>query len=143
MRSALHLVPRTRSSRRPSGKCDRELRVQRGTRIIELLVVLRFRSSHLNVPRVLANFGIGPLVAIALGFPNAAQALDTITAGAVGSASTTIWPVYIGIRQGFFAEAGLKVEPVFAQSSTAIAQQVAAGSVNMTVGSGLVDPIRA
>jgi NitT/TauT family transport system substrate-binding protein len=106
-------------------------------------VVLRFRSSHLNVPRVLANFGIGPLVAIALGFPNAAQALDTITAGAVGSASTTIWPVYIGIRQGFFAEAGLKVEPVFAQSSTAIAQQVAAGSVNMTVGSGLVDPIRA
>src|SRR5438132_13272400 len=61
MRSALHLVPRTRSSRRPSGKCDRELRVQRGTRIIKLLVVLRFRSSHLNVPRVLANFGIGPL----------------------------------------------------------------------------------
>src|SRR5204863_3589501 len=40
-----------------------ELRVQRGTRIIELLVVLRFRSSHLNVPRVHANFGIGPLAA--------------------------------------------------------------------------------
>jgi len=28
-----------------------------------LLVVLRFRSSHLNGPRILANFGIGPLVA--------------------------------------------------------------------------------
>jgi mRNA interferase YafQ len=25
-------------------------------------VVLRFRSSYLNVPRVLTNFGIGPLV---------------------------------------------------------------------------------
>src|SRR5437773_11164120 len=37
-----------------------ELRVQRGTGIIELLVALRFRSSHPNVRRVLANFGIGP-----------------------------------------------------------------------------------
>jgi len=83
------------------------------------------------------------LVAITVGFAAPAQALETITAGAVGSASTTIWPVYIGIRQGFFTNVGLKVEPVFAQSSTAIAQQVAAGSVNMTVGSGLVDPIRA
>jgi ABC-type nitrate/sulfonate/bicarbonate transport system substrate-binding protein len=83
------------------------------------------------------------LIGLVLGLANPAQALETITAGAVGSASTTIWPVYIGIRQGFFADAGLKVEPVFAQSSTAIAQQVAAGSVNMTVGSGLVDPIRA
>src|SRR3982074_3964904 len=33
-----------------------------GTRIIELRVVLRFRSSYLNVPRVLTNFGIGPLL---------------------------------------------------------------------------------
>ena len=31
---------------------------QRGTRIIELLVVLQFRSSYLKVPRVLTNFGI-------------------------------------------------------------------------------------
>jgi NitT/TauT family transport system substrate-binding protein len=74
---------------------------------------------------------------------SATLATETITAGAVGSASTTIWPVYIGIDQGFFAEAGIKVDPVFAQSSTAIAQQVAAGSINLTTGSGLVDPIRA
>jgi NitT/TauT family transport system substrate-binding protein len=60
-----------------------------------------------------------------------------------GSASTTIWPAYIGITKGFFAAAGIRVEPIFAQSSTAIAQQVAAGSINLTVGSGLVDPIRA
>ncbi len=84
-----------------------------------------------------------PLVLALMLAPSAAQAIETITAGAVGSASTTIWPVYIGIEKGFFAEAQLKVEPVFAQSSTAIAQQVAAGSVNLTVGSGLVDPIRA
>src|SRR5215470_14096660 len=55
------LVPRTRSSRSAGGKSVRELRVQRGTRIIELLVVLGFRSSYLNVPRALTNFGIGPL----------------------------------------------------------------------------------
>src|SRR5204862_2910889 len=55
-------VPRTRSWRTSCSKCDRELRVQRGTRIAKLLVVLRFRSSHPNMPRVLANFGIGPLV---------------------------------------------------------------------------------
>ena len=31
-----------------------------------------------------------------------ARAVDTITTGAVGSGSTTIWPIYIGIRNGFF-----------------------------------------
>src|SRR5439155_11730533 len=55
------LVPRTRSSRTPSGKCDRELRVQRGTGIMELLVVLGSRSSRENGPRNDADFGIGPL----------------------------------------------------------------------------------
>src|SRR3954463_6409266 len=82
------------------------------------------------------------LIAGALPAP-AALATETITAGAVGSSSTTIWPVYIGIRKGFFEAVGIRVEPVYAQSSTAIAQQVAAGSINLTVGSGLVDPIRA
>jgi tripartite-type tricarboxylate transporter receptor subunit TctC len=73
------LVPRTRSSRTSCGICDRELRVQRGTRVIELLEVLRFRSSYLNLPRVLTNFGIGPLAAVAafllaiLATPAAAQ----------------------------------------------------------------------
>jgi NitT/TauT family transport system substrate-binding protein len=75
--------------------------------------------------------------------PPPVHAVETITAGAVGSSSTTIWPVYIGIRKGFFDAVGIKVDPVYAQSSTAIAQQVAAGSINLTVGSGLVDPIRA
>jgi NitT/TauT family transport system substrate-binding protein len=73
----------------------------------------------------------------------AARAVDTITAGAVGSGSTTIWPIYIGIQNGFFDAVGIKIDPVFAPSSTAIAQQVAAGSTNLTVGSGIVDPIRA
>jgi ABC-type nitrate/sulfonate/bicarbonate transport system substrate-binding protein len=73
----------------------------------------------------------------------AAGHAQPIIAGAVGSGSTTIWPLYIGIDKGFFAAAGVEVEPVFAQSSAAIAQQVAAGSTNLTVGSGIIDPIRA
>src|ERR1700730_5622753 len=40
----------------------RNFKFQNRTRIIKLLVVLRFRSSHLSVTRALANFGIGPLV---------------------------------------------------------------------------------
>jgi len=83
------------------------------------------------------------LLALALMPASGARALETITTGAVGSASTTIWPLYIGIEKGFFDAAGIKVDPIFAQSSTAIAQQVAVGSVNVTVGSGLIDPIRA
>jgi NitT/TauT family transport system substrate-binding protein len=75
--------------------------------------------------------------------PPAAQAVETITAGAVGSGSTTIWPIYIGIKNGFFAAAGIQIDPIFAPSSNAIVQQIAAGSINLSVGSGLVDPIRA
>ena len=45
-----------------------------------------------------------------------AQALDTITAGSVGSASTTIWPSYIGIQKGFFDAAGIKLDPVVCAS---------------------------
>jgi hypothetical protein len=55
------LVPRTRSSHASCCKSGCELRVQRGTRIIELLVSLRFRSSHQRSPQRLANFGIGTL----------------------------------------------------------------------------------
>jgi ABC-type nitrate/sulfonate/bicarbonate transport system substrate-binding protein len=84
------------------------------------------------------------VLAAALAAPSGVvRAADTITAGAVGSGSTTIWPVYIGIKKGFFDAVKIHVDPVFAPSSTAIAQQVAAGSTNLTVGSGIVDPIRA
>src|SRR5262245_343256 len=62
---AATLVSRTRSSRMPGGKCDPELRVQRGTGIITLLMVLRFRGSYVNVLPVLTNFGIGLLACLA------------------------------------------------------------------------------
>jgi NitT/TauT family transport system substrate-binding protein len=72
-----------------------------------------------------------------------AKALDTLSVGAVGSSSTNLWPVYIGIQKGFFAAEDLKLDLVFAQSNAGVVQQLAAGSTNLSVGTGLVDPIRA
>jgi NitT/TauT family transport system substrate-binding protein len=72
-----------------------------------------------------------------------ARAADTVIVGAVGSASTNLWPVHIGINKGFFSAEGLAIDLVYAQSNTAVVQQLAAGSVNVSVATGLVDPIRA
>ncbi|MEW6452676.1 MAG: ABC transporter substrate-binding protein [Pseudomonadota bacterium] len=82
------------------------------------------------------------LVAALLHAP-VARAADTISIGTVGSASANLWPVYIGIEKGFFAEAGLKVDIVYVQSSAALVQQLAAGSLDICMSTGLVDPIRA
>jgi NitT/TauT family transport system substrate-binding protein len=73
----------------------------------------------------------------------AARALDNVTVGTVGSASANLWPVYIGINKGFFAAENLKVDLVFVQSSANLVQQLAAGSLDITMSTGLVDPIRA
>src|ERR1700731_2363271 len=47
----------------------RNFKFKTALEIIKLLVVLRFRSLHLNVTRALANFGIGPLVRDAISEP--------------------------------------------------------------------------
>jgi NitT/TauT family transport system substrate-binding protein len=72
-----------------------------------------------------------------------ADAADTVILGSVGSASTNLWPVYIGINKGMFAAEDIKVDLVFAQSNAAVHQQLAAGSINFAINTGLVDPIRA
>jgi NitT/TauT family transport system substrate-binding protein len=72
-----------------------------------------------------------------------ARAADTVIVGAVGSASTNLWPVHIGIEKGFFSAEGLTIDLVYAHSNTAVVQQLAAGSINVSVATGLVDPIRA
>jgi len=71
------------------------------------------------------------------------QALDTIILSSVGSASANGWPTYVAVEKGFFAAEGLVPDIVFAQSNAAVTQQLAAGSVNVSTNSGLVDPIRA
>jgi NitT/TauT family transport system substrate-binding protein len=77
-----------------------------------------------------------------LTFPGA-RAADNVSVGTVGSASANLWPVYIGLRKGFFDAANLKIDIVYVQSSANLVQQLAAGSLDITMSTGLVDPIRA
>jgi NitT/TauT family transport system substrate-binding protein len=72
-----------------------------------------------------------------------AYAADTITVGTVGSASANLWPVFIGVKKGFYAEQDLKVDLVYVQSSAQTIQQLTAGALDITMSTGLVDPIRA
>src|SRR5262252_9152719 len=82
-------------------------------------------------------------IAFLLFFAPSAPAAETVIAGGVSSGSTNLWPIHIGIRKGFFQSAGINVDLVFAQSNASVIQQLAANSINVSVGSGLVDPIRA
>jgi ABC-type nitrate/sulfonate/bicarbonate transport system substrate-binding protein len=72
-----------------------------------------------------------------------ARAADTVIVGTVGSASANLWPVFIGINKGLFAEQDIKIDLVYVQSSAAVIQQLTAGSLDVTMSTGLVDPIRA
>jgi NitT/TauT family transport system substrate-binding protein len=71
------------------------------------------------------------------------RAAESVTVGTVGSASANLWPVYIGINKGFFAAENLNIDLFFVQSSANLVQQLTAGSLNITMSTGLVDPIRA
>src|SRR5687767_4338865 len=74
--------------------------------------------------------------------PSAAQP-TTIIMGSVGSSSANSWATYVANEKGFFTAAGIKPDIVHAQSNAAVIQQLAAGSINVSTNSGLVDPIRA
>src|SRR5262252_5247285 len=68
---------------------------------------------------------------------------ETVTVGMVGAVSSTHWPVYIGLTQGYYAAENLKPDLVFIQSSAALSQQLTAGSIDLALSTGLADPIRA
>ncbi len=86
---------------------------------------------------------IGSLIALACAPVGVAVAAETVIVGGVSSGSTNLWPMFIGLKKGFFASAALKIDLVYAQSNASVIQQLAASSINVSVGSGLVDPIRA
>jgi len=71
------------------------------------------------------------------------RAADAVTIGTVGSASANLWPVFIGITEGFFAAEDLKIDIVYVPSSANLIQQLTASSLDITMSTGLVDPIRA
>ena len=92
--------------------------------------------------RLLTKIARLSLAAAAVAWSITAKA-ETITAGLVGAVSSTHWPVYIGLSQGYFAAEDLKLDLVFVQSSAALAQQLTAGSLDVALSTGLADPIRA
>jgi NitT/TauT family transport system substrate-binding protein len=72
-----------------------------------------------------------------------ACAADKVTIGTVGSPSANLWPVFIGRDKGFFGAESIDIDLVYGQASAGVIQQLAAGSLDMTMSTGLVDPIRA
>jgi ABC-type nitrate/sulfonate/bicarbonate transport system substrate-binding protein len=84
-------------------------------------------------------------VAVALATLAAApsRAADSVTVGTVGSASANLWPVFISLDKGFFTEQNLKVDIIYVPSSAQVIQQLTSGSLDVTMSTGLVDPIRA
>jgi NitT/TauT family transport system substrate-binding protein len=92
--------------------------------------------------KMLAGAVLGLLLAAPL-WVVPARAVDTVTIGTVGSPSANLWPIFIGRDKGFFAAENIKLDLVYVQASAAVIQQLAAGSLDMTMSTGLVDPIRA
>jgi NitT/TauT family transport system substrate-binding protein len=83
------------------------------------------------------------LVGAAIAFAPVAKAAEEVTVGTVGQASANLWPVFIGINKGFFAAEDLKIDVLYVQSSAQMVQQITAGSVDISISTGLVDPMRA
>jgi len=96
----------------------------------------------MRMMRMLGRAALGIAVATPM-LVAPARAADTITVGTVGSASANLWPVFIGIDKGFFAAENVKPDLVYIPSSAAVIQQLSAGSLDMTMSTGIVDPIRA
>jgi len=84
----------------------------------------------------------GLLLCVALTAAGAARA-ETITIGLVGSTGPTHWPIHIGLKKGYYAAEDIKLDLIFIQSSNALLQQLAAGSLQAALSAGLVDPIYA
>lgn len=83
------------------------------------------------------------LAGLALLFAPAARAADTVEVGSVDPTSTSLWPLHIAIKNGYFDQENIKVDLVFAQSNASVIQQLAAGSYDIAPSAGMVDPVRA
>jgi ABC-type nitrate/sulfonate/bicarbonate transport system substrate-binding protein len=96
----------------------------------------------MNMPQWLERALPALLLAGAAALAPPAQA-ETITIGLVGAVSATHWPIYVGLKQGYYAAQDIKLATVFTLSSNALVQQLAAGSLDAALSTGLVDPIYA
>jgi NitT/TauT family transport system substrate-binding protein len=91
-----------------------------------------------TVGRAALGLAIASLMAVV-----PAPAADTVTIGTVGSPSANLWPLFIGIDKGFYTAENVKPDLVYIQSSASVIQQLSAGSLDMSMSTGIVDPLRA
>jgi ABC-type nitrate/sulfonate/bicarbonate transport system substrate-binding protein len=91
----------------------------------------------------LMRAAVGLLIAVGLLSTPIAHAADTVTIGLVGSTGPTHWPIHIGLKKGYYDAEGIKLDLIFIQSSGAVLQQLAAGSLDAALSAALVDPIYA
>jgi len=79
------------------------------------------------------------------GYPviSAARAADIVEVANVGNPNPIAWPGLIAEHAGMFAAEALKVNQLYVASSAQLAQQLAAGSLNVGGSTALVDTIRA
>jgi ABC-type nitrate/sulfonate/bicarbonate transport system substrate-binding protein len=91
----------------------------------------------MRIVRVCAALLLGGLATASAG------AAERANVGAIGSASPLSWPFFIGLKQGFFAAEGIEFDIGYTASAPNLLQQLSAGSFDIAMSSGLVDPIRA
>src|SRR3954470_14552510 len=89
------------------------------------------------------HWAVGLLIAVGLLSAPSVRAADTVTIGLVGSTGPTHWPIHIGLKKGYYDAEGIQLDLIFIQSSGAVLQQLAAGSLDAALSAALVDPIYA
>src|SRR5271169_2017717 len=90
-----------------------------------------------------AFFACATLAVAPSAFAPPVFAADTVSVGSVDATSANLWPLQIALKNGYFDDAGIKIDLVFAQSNASVIQQLAAGSYSIAPSAGMVDPIRA
>jgi NitT/TauT family transport system substrate-binding protein len=88
------------------------------------------------VKRGLIAIGVSIVVA------SSAAAQSSIVIGTVGGGNTLEWPLYIAAKKGYLEQEKISLEWVGVQSSAAVMQQLAAGSLNIGT-TGVADSLRA
>jgi NitT/TauT family transport system substrate-binding protein len=91
----------------------------------------------------MSRFIVALVLVLSLLLAPLAQAAEKIVGGTVGSASALLWAHIIGAQKGFFTEENIDFDMQYIPASAAVMQQLTGGALNMAVGTGLVDPIRA
>jgi NitT/TauT family transport system substrate-binding protein len=71
------------------------------------------------------------------------EAAETIKAGMIDKPNAVGWPWYIGVQKGLFAEAGINLNFIYGSSNYRLAQQLAAGTLDIGVDLSVFDSIYA